>query len=1078
MPTVPTLTVGRLAVLRLGRLWRLWLPVALGLSVAVSLATATVVIQSAESKAGLRLTLDRLGAQGQVDVALTAGTDQARYQTFQTVTANRVRGEFDGALALRSQYVISGNLPQLSRNGTPLAAGADLVQLASVHQLAHDVELVNGSFSPHAPGTVVPASVSILDAERLGLKPGDMMCLGGGDAGIPACVRLTAVWRVRPGSAAYWDQSRPSGAVVFVEPDGFFNLLAGTRDIAATGHAIFTPNPDAIQASDPDEAIDQLRRLRGLLTLEQPNVTVTTDLEDALVRYRDRSRAGTFAIQVVAVQLLLVVLLAVAVLGAQFFSQQRATIGVWRAKGWSWSGVMSLFGLELALVAVPPAFIGSVMGWYAAMAALWLSYGPARLPTTTVSLPVIAPAVLATTALALLILLVQAGRAVRSEVIATRRETSRSVLLPWWRRRQLDLLLALVAVPLLAASVAFADAGRVGTTTSLAALVLPGLALFLLSLPVVRGLPLLGRAVWAAKASVPRQLARIELTRHPGQHAHLVVLVVLATATATFAGIFGTTSQRNALDRADYAVGTDVRATFGGDRPAAEAALALLPKDVVSSAGYRNYANLGSTGSEAQILGVDPISFKRIAWTRPDLANQPFGNAIDQLATKEVGGVLLPKGSRDLSIWAYSNSTAASVVARLSDRTGQPVSADFGTLRFQGWKPLLAHLRAGAGPIEEPIRFRSVDVAPSTGSELSTTIALSKLAAVVPGQPESIVESFESAKDPRFRHPGPLGPASLWWLSDPLSSRSLGVAQPDLTLPLNGRPTLRLSLAARQGGISLRPPLITANYQGDLPFGVPAIPSLAATSTLTRTGIRTGEQFEARIDGVSVPVVVVATFDHFPTLYPENEEALVLARDPLLATLGQAGHPRPWANELWVKASNRPAMATTLRSAPHVSGVLERGSSEQAALDNPQVLALKANLLLGVAAAAILALLGFLLHFWLLSTVRATEYATLQANGIRADILRASLRLEQTLLLVFCVGLGVPLGLGLAWSLLPSIQLGSDLSDVVPPTIVTIDSGSIAITAVMAALLALFASRFLPVVSTGRTLLDYLRHLE
>ncbi|MBJ7603351.1 MAG: ABC transporter permease [Candidatus Dormibacteraeota bacterium] len=1067
-------------MLRLRRKWRLWLPTAIGLAVAVSLATATVVIQSAESEAGLRLTVDRLGAQGRVDVALTAGTDPARYQTFQTTTETRVQAEFGGALALRSRYVISGDFPQLSRNGTPVAAGADLVQLASVQKLAQHVVLTSGSFIPYLPGELAPASVSGPDAERLGLKPGDTICLGGGDAGTPACVRLTALWRPRLGGDAYWDRSRASGAVVFVDSDPFFSLLAGTRGVPATGHAIFAPNSDAIQTGAPDQVIDHFRRLRGLLTIEQRDVTVTTNLDDALVAYRDRSRAGAFAIQLVAAQLLLIVLLAVAFLGTQLLRQQQDTIAVWRAKGWSWSGVMSLFVVELTLVAVPPAVIGAVVGWYVAMAALWLSYRPQRLPSATISLPSVGAAVLATTALSLLILVIQAGRAVRSEIITTRTETTRPALLSWWRRRRLDLLLGLGALPVLAVSVAFAETGRVGATPPLASLLLPGLALFLMSLAVVRGLPLIGRTLGSTTASVPRQLARIQLTRHPGQHAQLVVLLVLATATATFAGAYATTAQRNAVDRADYAVGADLRATFGGARPAAEAALSSLPGDAVPSAAYRNYANLGSTGSEAQILGVDPFSLKPVAWTRPDLAPQPFGTAMDRLVAKEAGGVLLPKGSRELAIWAYGTGTGTGVgvVARLSDGSGQPVSADFRLLSFQGWKHLTAPVRATAGPISDPIRFRSIDISPPLVSEPSTTTAVNALAAMVPGQPETILEPFESAKDPHVRHPGPLGPATLWWLSSQLGGISQGIAQPDLRLPLNGRPTLALSLTAGQGGISLRPPLMTSSYSADLPFGVPPIPALAATSTLARTGIRSGEQFEAKIDGVSVPLAVVATFDHFTTLYPENEDALVVARDPLLATLGQAGHPRPWSNELWVRTPNRLAVASKLWSAAQVSDVLDRGSSEQSALANPQVLALKANVVLGVAAAAVLAFFSLMLHFRLLTTARAAEYATLQANGAPATTIRRSLRLEQTALLGFCVVTGLTMGLGVAWSLLPSIQLGGDLSDMVPPTIVQIDPGIIALTAITAMALAVLGSYLFRAVSTGRALMDQVRNFE
>src|SRR5205085_1707963 len=110
--------------------------------------------------------------------------------------------------------------------------------------------------------------------------------------------------------------------------------------------------------------------------------------------------------------------------------------------------------------------------------------------------------------------------------------------------------------------------------------------------------------------------------------------------------------------------------------------------------------------------------------------------------------------------------------------------------------------------------------------------------------------------------------------------------------------------------------------------------------------------------------------------------------------------------------------------------------------------------LIGFLAAMALAVIGFVIHFVVVTRGRLSDYAILQANGMSRALIRGSLGAEQQALLLFSVLFGTAIGLLLAWVLLPAIQVGTDLTLLVPATIVTINplvsGGAVALVALTA----------------------------
>jgi len=99
--------------------------------------------------------------------------------------------------------------------------------------------------------------------------------------------------------------------------------------------------------------------------------------------------------------------------------------------------------------------------------------------------------------------------------------------------------------------------------------------------------------------------------------------MTVAVALGIFSSIYASTDHRNALDRAAYRAGADVRVTYGSPAPRTDTLLAPLPGLAASSVAFRDTTSPGSPGAGTTVLGVDPGTFPAVAWWRPDLGASP-----------------------------------------------------------------------------------------------------------------------------------------------------------------------------------------------------------------------------------------------------------------------------------------------------------------------------------------------------------------------------------------------------------------------------------------------------------------------
>ncbi len=1079
-PPTSTLVFAGFALRRLRRRWKLAVGMYLGLVAAVALAVSVTLVQGTAAEIGLQQTLQTLGDRASVQVAAYPTRNPEGLAQVENEARSEVRSTVGPLLRPGAAYLASTQLIPVSRNGKPTPDRSPGPLLASYDGLYQHVDIIKGRI-PAEPrvGDAWQATMSQQGARQFGIDLGDRYCLAD-PSGAGFCLQLAAIWQPKDPSSTYWGPAHvPYNALTLDGPS--YATVVNLAIPVSTAYVSFTPDAEAFKQFNVPEVLGRLRQLRGYFGVTHTSYVISTGLDTGLQEYWDRFTGAQFAIQLVAAQVLLVALLYIAFAAGHVLDQQREQLAIWRSRGWRRRSVWALLMLEFVILACLAVLPGLGLGVGGAAAAVRLAYGTFPVHQAVADLGVLlAPAALAF-GLGLCVLGFRAAAASRGSLLEARRLTSRPALRPWWRWRQIDLGLApigialLVRVPLIGETEA-TGGGAQGADA--ATLLLPGLAVLLVALAALRLLPFAARIARLLSHSLAMALASWQLARRPLQHSLLALLLLFAVALGIFASSYITTERRNSDDRIAYAVGSDIRVHYSGDvqmppTAAVDRALRAAKGVTATSVVYRNQGQPGRASLEPWVLGVDPYTFNRVAWSRPGLNSQPLSTLVDQVRPRsELVGLGLPGEPTRLGVWVNSPGLSAQVEAVIVDSAGKPGELVLGTLDYTGWRYLDALVMVHGGAPRYPVSLKQLAIGlpaqaePAPGRPLakppypySGTVAFSDLSVGLPGtaQPQ-VVARFSDT-----------GNQSGWYATRSEGGQSLGLLKASTDVLRDGRPATLLTPDAGDGEMTIRP----------VPALVP-LPSLASSATLDRLGVPVGGTFPLTIGSASVPVTVVAALDYFPTLYPEaKQDFLIVDRDQLLTELDFHGEPHAWPNEIWATTNGRTGQADLrlLHRSPGVDLVQDRRQLQAVARADPLGLSLEANLLVGFAAALLLAVAAFAIHFLVATTGRQSEYAILDANGLAPWTVRRSLTLEQIVVLAFSILVGAALGFVVAWIVLPSLHLDTSLAQTVPPTVVTVDPWLVAGALLAVVALAVTAGQVVSRVGRGYRLMEELRTL-
>jgi hypothetical protein len=569
------------------------------------------------------------------------------FADFQQRTAQLVNAQLGDELELLTTYSRASSFSIKTRNGKTSPGDSSLTAAYYPDLLTH-VAVVNGVW-PNGGGqqSPIPVALSQSGVAEAGLIVGDIACLGtsGTQTDRSWCVKLVGTWRPLRPNDPYW-QSGPSNTDLTLSAADYYQFLAAANsaegDVKYLAGRVYQPDPARFSVAGAPGLVNGLTQLRGQIEIQQSG-TFVTSLDHTIQSFLDRTRVNQFPIQLVGASLLLVVVYALALLSQNYLDAQHQQSLLWRTRGWRRERMAGFVLLQMGILLVPAILVAVAL----AFAATWLLLSN----ETGTSAPLnIASAGVLMSALAVgiaFVLIVEAGLTIRFSrrtVLEMRRALARPSSVVWWRWRNLDLALALLAIPLLGeaqlrsqVAVRNASSGQ-----DLIGLALPVAAMAVLGLAALRLLPLFARACRLAPNNLAARLSWLRISRRPTEHAGLAFLLALAVAIGVFAGVYSATERQNIVDRIGYKVGADLLVRYGDHAPAAAMAndLAMIEHVATSTRVLRQTVQLANSAAGITALGVEPSSFLATAWSRDGLSTPALGQSLARLANPEANGTI------------------------------------------------------------------------------------------------------------------------------------------------------------------------------------------------------------------------------------------------------------------------------------------------------------------------------------------------------------------------------------------------------------------------------------------------------
>jgi ABC-type lipoprotein release transport system permease subunit len=377
-------------------------------------------------------------------------------------------------------------------------------------------------------------------------------------------------------------------------------------------------------------------------------------LFDILPRYAMRVDVGEGLVSIMLILTLGLVLFLVSMMSTALVERQAATIAILRSRGATRRHIFGTFvtqGIGLAVVAL-------LIGPFISILLVRL-LSQLLLPSTDLAALDVLTGNLISTVLsvwwvdvlavvcAVIAVIIAVRRATALDVLAFRRESSRSTHRSLWRRLNLDLFTAVlicagyVAYAYLAAYYTqYSDAG-LGIALALLALVAPpvvltaGLTIFLRLFPL-----LLRLGAWLASRGrkAPAPLAIAQMERAPRPATRMILLLALGISFAFYTLTFIATQQQRVYDAAAYEVGADFSGTVS---PTAQpqtlaeqtATYQHTPGVIAASLGYQGSVFSQQNGTTTELVGVDSGNYANTADWYSQYADQSLSSLMALLVS-------------------------------------------------------------------------------------------------------------------------------------------------------------------------------------------------------------------------------------------------------------------------------------------------------------------------------------------------------------------------------------------------------------------------------------------------------------
>jgi putative ABC transport system permease protein len=219
---------------------------------------------------------------------------------------------------------------------------------------------------------------------------------------------------------------------------------------------------------------------------------------------------------------------------------------------------------------------------------------------------------------------------------------------------------------------------------------------------------------------------------------------------------------------------------------------------------------------------------------------------------------------------------------------------------------------------------------------------------------------------------------------------------------------------------------------------------LVSPSFLRDYSLNVGDEIDLTVsvwgERRNIPFIITDLVTYFPTYYPDDEENRYLFVGNLEYIFEQMGGIFPY--DVWARTApdvDPERMQTDLLDYD-IRVISMRGSREAIEREQgrPERTGVFGILSVGFIAAAILTMLGFLLHAMISFRQRYIEFGVLRAIGLSVGQMISFLGLEQFLLITTGISAGTVIGVWVSRLFIPFLQVGTDRNINVPPFVVLI----------------------------------------
>ena len=965
------------------------------------------------------------------------------------------------------------------------------IQAAVLSSVRAHVTLTAGTWpSPRRAGAPLAVALPVTAASQLHFSVGQVLTLRDSLTGTPVRLMVTGLYRPLDPTGPYWRLSLLGTSGKFVQ--GTFvtygPMLADQSTLGPGGLPVSAASwlITVDTAAIPPGRVGPLgHRLSAVVASWQGRpalggLQVSTGLPQVLAALASSLVVSRSLLLIGSLELLLLATAAAALAARLLASQRESETAMLSARGAARGQLLLASLAEAVLLAVIGALAGIVAGSYLTdrlMSANRLPAGHAAGGLAGLLHQVTAgvawwPAVVIVVG----VIVVMMWPSLRPVTPGTARARRGLAALAATARAGLDA--ALIALGALAfwelhrySAVPRLAGGALGIDPVLA--VAPVLALAGIALLPLRVLPAAARLLDRLSTRgrrLPAALASWQVSRRAVREGSPVLLVILAVATGTLALAQHQSWRQSQLDQAALMAGADVRVTLPGPLPLDRG------RALAAARGVHTAMPVAAFNSGFTVLALGARQAAVTVLLRPDLSSLPPAQLWGRITPHTAGpGLVLPGHPARLAVEAAllpsggsgpgsgsggsrpgsgsGGLGAGQVSLSVQDGSGIVYAIPAGALPADGRDHHLTAVLDAAGGARYPLRLLGLSVsyqlpgfpAPPYGSVAARRAAQRAEQRLAAARATLAIRGL--AVSPRISggFPAPFAGAGalVRWhaaasAADLANPRAHGIA-PAVTSWRASGDTAALTFTIGSGHliqVSGAPPQPVAG-QLALTAGAPRrpIPVLATRSFTSASGAHVGQILPLPVGNASVPVRLVAEVRAVPGA-GSADPAVIIDQSWLQQALAAQSQPPLPVTQWWLAGLRAPPPAL-----PTGASVVTWAGSAARLLGDPLPNVAQVSLLVIVAAAGLLAGVGFVVSVVAAIRERRLQHALLAALGVGRAARAGQLSLEQAMLSVPGAAAGAVIGAALAYLLVPAVTLTPGGSAPFPPVRVVIPLG-------------------------------------